>query len=110
MVPSLPLLSCESSVSVKENPDRKKKKDKFLSNFDPFSEHLGQKKFFYKNLVLSRTTSTGILAPCHNLEKPNDPISRKHSDKGKDGQTLFCGVHRSTAASQINILKKIRAK
>ena len=24
MVPSLPLLSCESSVSVKENPDRKK--------------------------------------------------------------------------------------
>ena len=26
MVPSLPLLSCELSVSVKENPDRKKKK------------------------------------------------------------------------------------
>ena len=26
MVPSLPLLSCESPVSVKENPDRKKKK------------------------------------------------------------------------------------
>ena len=25
MVPSLPMLSCESSVSVKENPDRKKK-------------------------------------------------------------------------------------
>ena len=25
MVPSLSLLSCESSVSVKENPDRKKK-------------------------------------------------------------------------------------
>ena len=24
MVPSLPLLSCESSVPVKENPDRKK--------------------------------------------------------------------------------------
>ena len=24
MVPSLPQLSCESSVSVKENPDRKK--------------------------------------------------------------------------------------
>ena len=27
MVPSLPLLPCELSVSVKENPDRKKKKD-----------------------------------------------------------------------------------
>ena len=25
MVPSLPLLSCESAVSVKENPDRKKR-------------------------------------------------------------------------------------
>ena len=25
MVPSLPLLSCESSVAVKENPDRKNK-------------------------------------------------------------------------------------
>ena len=25
MVPSLPLLSCELSVSVKKNPDRKKK-------------------------------------------------------------------------------------
>ena len=34
MVPSLPLLPCESSVSVKENPDRKKqnkttKKERF---------------------------------------------------------------------------------
>ena len=28
MVPSLPLLSCELSVSVKENPDRKKKKNR----------------------------------------------------------------------------------
>ena len=26
MIPSLPLLSCDLSVSVKENPDRKKKK------------------------------------------------------------------------------------
>ena len=28
MVPSLPLQSCELSVSVKENPDRKKKQKK----------------------------------------------------------------------------------
>ena len=28
MVPSLPLLSCDSSVSVKENPDRKTKQKK----------------------------------------------------------------------------------
>ena len=32
MVPSLPLLSCESSVSVKENPERKEKK-KFMKEF-----------------------------------------------------------------------------
>ena len=31
MVPSLPLLSCESSVSVKENPDRKKKNKKLFN-------------------------------------------------------------------------------
>ena len=30
IVPSLPLLSCESSVSVKQNPDRKKKERKKL--------------------------------------------------------------------------------
>ena len=35
MVPSLPLLSCESSVSVKENPDRKKKKK--ICHFSSFS-------------------------------------------------------------------------
>ena len=29
MVPSLSLLSCESSVSVKENPDERKKKKLF---------------------------------------------------------------------------------
>ena len=33
MVLSLPLLSCESPVSVKENPDRKKKKKKYTTLF-----------------------------------------------------------------------------
>ena len=32
MVPCLPLLSCESSVFVKENPDRKKKDEKKIRN------------------------------------------------------------------------------
>ena len=32
MTPSLPLLSCESSVSVKENPDRKKKNQLTLND------------------------------------------------------------------------------
>ena len=37
MVPSLPLLSCESSVSVKENPDRKEKLYFVYSNGDFFA-------------------------------------------------------------------------
>ena len=42
MVPSLPLLPCELSVSVKENPDRKKKYCKKIMN-----------KHFNKNLIMS---------------------------------------------------------
>ena len=38
MVPSLPLLSCASSVSVKENPDRKKKREG-----GPWQEKAGEK-------------------------------------------------------------------
>ena len=44
MAPSLPLLSCESSVSVKENPDRKKKKKK---NLGIFKTHRRILEFFW---------------------------------------------------------------
>ena len=50
MVPSLPLLSCESSVSVKENPDRKKKSiwpsgyDKMLVPFSPVAKKVHSRK------------------------------------------------------------------
>ena len=43
MVPSLPLLSCELSLSVKENPDRKKKKKDLLNE--------GQSLAFYKHVI-----------------------------------------------------------
>ena len=40
MAPSLPLLSCESSVSVKENPDREKKNTlKLLLILDRDNQH-----------------------------------------------------------------------
>ena len=42
MVPSLPLLSCESSVSVKENSDRKKNRQRF---------------YIYKRTILSINTN-----------------------------------------------------
>ena len=43
MVPSLPLLSCELSVSVKENPDRKKKQTNYTTKYSSFKEFLNSK-------------------------------------------------------------------
>ena len=58
--------------------------------FSPFSVHFpnfGGKKTFEKNPALSRTISYGFLAPCQNLEKTNDTIPRKCTDRQKSGQT-----------------------
>ena len=46
MVPSLPRLSCESSVSVKENPDRQKKK-RFRSepDIEEYEEYPYEEKY-----------------------------------------------------------------
>ena len=60
MVPSLPLLSCELSVSVKENPDRKikkKLKKKKSKNNETFDETLNSivhlcKRIIYAYLIL----------------------------------------------------------
>ena len=63
MVPSLPLLSCESSVSVKENPDRKKKKTITFDDRDPPSinshvKHLiNEKNIIYKNYLKNSKTN-----------------------------------------------------
>ena len=48
---------------------------------------MGQKKIFLENPALSRTTSHGILALCQNLEKINETIPRKRTDRPKDGRT-----------------------
>ena len=67
------------------------KKSCFWPIFGPFSNFGGKKKFFLENLALSRTTSYGFLAPCQNLDKSNDTIPRKHSDRkrnrGTEGRT-----------------------
>ena len=34
-----------------------------------------------ENLALSHTTLYRFLISCHNLEKTNDPIPKKHQDK-----------------------------
>ena len=55
---------------------------------------------------MSRTTSFGFLASRQNLEKTNDPIPRKHPDRGNDRQTLICRTRRTTAAGPINIVNE----
>ena len=50
--------------------------------------------------------SFGFLASRQNLEKTNDPIPRKHPDRGKDRQTLICRTRRTTAAGPINIVNE----
>ena len=59
----------------------------FLAHFGLIFPILGPKRNFHLNPTLSRTTSHGILASCQNIEKINDIIPRKHSDKWKDGRT-----------------------
>ena len=41
-----------------------------------------------------------------NLEKTNDPIPRKHLERGKDGQTLFCRTYLAATAGPINIVNE----
>ena len=47
----------------------------------------GAKKIFLESLALSRTTSYGFLASSQNLEKVNDIIQRKRSDRWKERGT-----------------------
>ena len=55
MVPSLPLLSCESPVSVKENPDREKR------DFFEFERDIdAQKCYLYMPLLGNDSVPTDI--------------------------------------------------
>ena len=79
--------------------------------FQPIFPIFGANKIFLENLVLSRTTSYGFLAPCQKLEKANDTIQRKHPDRQKDGrterrkdgQTLFYWTLPATAGGPISL-------
>ena len=45
MVPSLPRLACESSVSVKENPDRQKKRFRSEPDIEEYEEYPYEEKY-----------------------------------------------------------------
>ena len=85
----------------------KLKKLCFWPILSPISQSFKKKKkIFPENLALLSTTSHGILAPCQNLEKINDTIPRKCSDRRrrtegrKDGQALFYRILPATAGVQ----------
>ena len=59
----------------------------FLAHFRSIFPIFWAKNFLRKNPALSRTTSYAFIAPCQNLEKTNDTIPRKHSDRRKDRRT-----------------------
>ena len=75
MVPCLPLLPCESSVSVKENPDRKKKK---IQSISPYSVWM-QENTDQKN---SDSRSGNVLIEFNSLTESSNkngqsPLERK---------------------------------
>ena len=83
------------------------KKPCFWSIFVPFSQFWGQKVFFPENPAPSRTTSYRFLAPCQNLKKTNNTISRKRQVRRKDGRTdgrtdrhYFIGIFRLSPGVQ----------
>ena len=60
-------------------------KKPFLAHFGSIFPILGAKKIFLENPALSCTPSYGFLASCQNLEKVNDTIQRKRTDR-QDGR------------------------
>ena len=59
----------------------------FLAHFRSIFPIFGAIFFLLENPALSHTTLYGFLAPCKNLEKTNDTIPRKFSERRKDGWT-----------------------
>ena len=76
-----------NSVKINDKIFQYIQKTLFLAHFWPIFPILWAKNFFLENPALSSTNSYGFLAPCQNLEKTNDTISRKCLDRRKDGRT-----------------------
>ena len=54
--------------------------------FWPIFPNFGAEIFFPENPALSRTNSSGFLAPCQTSEKTNDTISIKRLDRRTEGR------------------------
>ena len=64
---------------------------KFLAQFWPIFPVFWAKEVFLKNLVLSRKTSFGFLAPCQNLEKTNNQFQENTRTEGRMERPYFVG-------------------
>ena len=120
MVPSLPLLSCESSVSVKENPDRKKKYVNYfnfiiilhwdLSNFST-AKIISRSSHKWSNHIndpITKMISSNVLvfrpANCVNLSQKHF-CSRKSLPLKETRNSYFCVTtqnHRLCVSHQKN--------
>ena len=79
------------------------KKPCFWSIFPNF----GANSFFREDPALSRTTSSGFLAPCQNSEKTNDTIPRKCPDRRTD-ISYFIGHFRLLSGIQKLTLREVK--
>ena len=78
MVPSLPLLSCESPVSAKENPDRKKKKT--VKKYVVYTTNQGRNR-----RGRPRATYVKLMEKVIGMDKSLlDSVNRKLGRVGKD--------------------------
>ena len=66
----------------------------------------GAKEVFLKKSSSVTYNVTYVSSTMQKVRKTNDPIPRKHPDRGKDGQTLLCRTSRATAVGPVNIVNE----
>ena len=81
------MLMNQKNFRFTQIPDKTKDMISLKSPKTLFLGHFCPVRIFSKKILLSHTTKLGSLTPCQVLEKTNEPILRKLTDRRKDGQT-----------------------
>ena len=96
-----------NSVKIKDYFFNKLKKKPIFGPILTHFPNVWSKRGFSKKIRFCHTQRhLGFYHHAKNLEKTNDPIPRKHLERGKDGQNLFRRACRAAAAGPINILNE----
>ena len=77
-----------------------------MANFEPIVHVFGAKEGFLKKSASVSHNFYYLSSTIQKVKKTNDPIPRKHLDRGKDGHTLLCRTSRATPASLVNIVNE----